>query len=359
MTNRERIIQTLLCRKTDRAPFGIGIGFGTWSDTLSRWRNESGIADLDPATYFGYDTDFLIAPAEYGVFPHFESKVIEEDEEFIVSTDYRGLTVRNRRDLGSIPDFLDHPVKTAEDWEKYKRERLQPRLDERLAGLDEFVEQAKTIDAPIQVGQFPWGVFGAPRDLLGTAEFLIGFYTIPDIIKDMMQTYTDLWLLLYERIAEKIRVDHVHIWEDMSYKNGSLISMELVEEFMMPQYDRIADFARRHEVPLIGVDSDGDVSQLVPVMMRHGMNWTFPFEVQAGSDIEKFRDLYPNLGIMGGLDKNSLAQTKKEMHCELDRAERMLAKGGYVPGFDHLIPPNVPWGNWKYFTENLKKMIGV
>ena len=359
MNNRDRIIKTLQCEKTDRAPFGVGIGFSPWPETLERWRRESGIADLDPSAYFGYDTGFIPVPMDQGVFPHFPGKILEEDEKFIVGMDFRGITVRNRRDGGSMPEWLDYPVKTEADWEKYKAERLQPRLGERLSRLDAFAEQAKTIDAPIQIGEFPWGVFGSPRDLLGTAEYLIGFYTIPDLIKDMMKTFTDLWLNLYERVVEKMRVDHIHIWEDMSYKNGSLISMELVEEFMMPQYDRIVAFARRHNIPLVSVDSDGDVSQLIPVFMRHGINWMFPFEVQAGSDVNQFRDMYPNLGIMGGLDKNCLYKGKKEMNAVLDFAERVLAKGGYIPGFDHCIPPNASWENWKYFIENLKRIIGV
>ncbi len=44
---------------------------------------------------------------------------------------------------------------------------------------------------------------------------------------------------------------------------------------------------------------------------------------------------------------------------ELDRAEKMLALGRYIPGFDHLIPPNVPWRKWKQFMEQLKKLTGA
>ena len=359
MTNRERIIETLLCKKTDRVPFGVGLGFWPWGETLDRWRNESGIADLDAAKYFGYDPGFLCVPAQMGPLPHFDSTVIEENADFVTATDWRGITMRNRRDRHSMPEWISHPIKTEDDWKRYKDERLQPRLDERLADLDEFIKNARTTDAPVQVGYFPWGVFGTARDLLGAEEVLIGFYTMPEVIRDIMKTNVDLWLALYERIAEKIRIDHIHIWEDMSGKQGSLISMKMVEEFMMPHYDRIAHFARRHRIPLISVDSDGHVDELVPTMMKHGVNAYLPFEVQAGNDVEEYRARYPKLGIMGGLDKNALAQSKKAIDKELARAERMLANGGYIPGCDHLIPPNVPWENWKYFMEGVKKVVKV
>ena len=84
-----------------------------------------------------------------------------------------------------------------------------------------------------------------------------------------------------------------------------------------------------------------------------------PFEVQAGCDIEEYRRLYPDLGIIGGLDKNALAADKKTIHSELDKAQRMLAGGGYVPGFDHMIPSNVSWENYKYAINELKRIIGI
>jgi len=359
MTNRERIIKTLLFQQTDRVPFGVGLGFWPWAETMERWKKESGIADLDLVKYFGYDIGFLCVPAEMGPLPHFEQKVIEENADFVVSVDWRGITMRNRRDGHSMPEFIGHPIKTEDDWKRYKAERLQPRLDERLPQLDKFLQDIRSFDAPIEAGYFPWGVFGTARDLLGAEEILMGFYTMPDIIRDIMQTCMDLWLAIYERIAQRVQIDHIHIWEDMAGKQGSLISMRMVEDFMMPHYDRLADFARRHNVPLVSVDSDGLVDELVPTMMKHGVNAYLPFEVQAGNDVEIYRARYPKLGIIGGVDKNAIARSRKEINAELARVERMLPKGGFIPGCDHLIPPNVPWDNWVYYNENLKKIVGA
>jgi hypothetical protein len=135
--------------------------------------------------------------------------------------------------------------------------------------------------------------------------------------------------------------------------------MAMVEEFMMPCYDRIAAFARRKGIPLVSVDTDGRVAELLPVMMAHGMNAMMPFEAQAGNDVLAIRAQYPGLGIFGGLDKNALASGKADIDRELDRAEKMLAAGRWIPGFDHLIPPNVAWGDYTYFMAEFSKMIGL
>ena len=94
-------------------------------------------------------------------------------------------------------------------------------------------------------------------------------------------------------------------------------------------------------------------------MIQHGVNAFLPFEAQAGNDIEEYRRQFPKLGILGGLDKNALARGQPQIHAELDRAQRMFAAGGYVAGFDHSIPPNVPWENYRYFVCNLKRLIGI
>lgn len=367
MTNRERLIRTLQCQPTDRAPLVSWLGFAPWGETAQRWIDESGFADPRGASAFGpwresllgLEPSFQVVPAEYGPFPHFEARKLSEDAEFVVSTDWRGITMRNRRDGGSMPEWIGHPLKGPDDWKRYRDERLQPLIEQRLAGLGAFLERVKGRDAPVQVGCFPWGPFGTARDLLGAEEILIGFYTEPDMIRDIMETCTSLWLAIYEVVATRVQIDHIHIWEDMSGRQGSLISPAMIEEFMMPQYDRIVAFASAHSVPIVSVDSDGRVDEIVPVMMAHGINAFMPFEVQACSDIEVFREKFPRLGIFGGLDKRALAAGMPDMHRELDRAGRMLARGGWLPGFDHLIPPDVPWANYRYFVEELRKMIGM
>lgn len=209
----------------------------------------------------------------------------------------------------------------------------------------------------MQVGTFPWGIFGTVRDFLGNEQVLYAFYDHPDMIRDMMDTLTTLWLALDDRVAAEVQIDHIHIWEDMSGRHGSLISPAMVEEFMMPCYDRMVAFAWAHNVRIVSVDTDGDCAQLVPVFLKHGINMMFPFEVQAGNNIRVYRQQYPTLGIMFGLDKRALAGTLADVDREVDKARWMLKNGGrYIPGFDHLIPPDAKWENFQYAANQLKEI---
>lgn len=347
MTCGERLIRCLTGDPVDRVPFGVGLGWQPWGGAL---------AGKDLATEFGYDRSFAYPGIEYGPFPAFEEVILEKTPEHTVLRDRRGIVMRQRHDYGSMPEWIEHPVKTPDDWQRFKCERLRMDAARISTDWDRFRKKLKATGEAVQVGAFPWGVFGTPRDLLGAEELLMAFYDHPDMIHDMMQHLTGLWLALWERVAAEVQIDHIHIWEDMSGRQGSLISPAMVEEFMMPCYDRIAAFARQHGVRVVSVDTDGDCRELVPVMMRHGINMFFPFEAQAGNDILEYRRQYPTLGIMFGLDKRCLAGTLADVDREVERAAAMVKLGRYVPGFDHLIPPDAKWENFCHAAQQLKQV---
>jgi uroporphyrinogen-III decarboxylase len=380
ITPRERVMRTLLGQPVDRPPFGFGIGFGPWGETVERWKRESGIPDLDVSRHFGYEPAFHWVAINQGPWPPFEREVLAEDAHTITVRDSRGIVRRDMKDNPSMPEFLDYPVHNRREWEQFKAERLQPDAQGRFikpgcrrnlwneepwegASAEEFARhqarRAEEAGVAVALGEFPWGVFGTARDILGVEELLVSFYTQPELVHDIMDTLTNLWIYLYGQVAPFMKVDLIHIWEDMSGKQGSLISPAMIEEFMMPNYRKIRAFAEARGIPLISVDSDGLVDELIPVMMASGMNVMFPFEVQAGCDIERYRRQYPTLAMIGGLNKYALAQGRTAIDREIDKAARMLKHGRYIPGLDHLIPFDVPWEAYVYYIRRLKDIMGM
>ena len=59
---------------------------------------------------------------------------------------------------------------------------------------------------------------------------------------------------------------------------------------------------------------------------------------------------------MFGLDKRALAGTLADVDREIDKAATMIKLGRYVPGFDHLIPPDAKWENFKYAAEQIRDL---
>ena len=356
MRDGERLVRWLTFQDVDRPPFyQIMLG---WDETHEQWVREAGVRKLNLQSYFNLDFGLENVPVKLGMVPPFEREVIEEQGQFYVERDERGILMRQRRDRGSIPGFIEHPVKGWDDWDQIKK-RFDPDSPERYhADWDAFNGYLESTGAVANLGFAFYGVFGTPRDLMGAEELLVAFIAQPDLVHDMMDHLTDCWIRIYDRVTEHVQVACIHMWEDMSGRQGSLISPQMIRDFMVPNYRKIREFADSKNIPLFSVDTDGKVDELLPPMIEGGVNVMYPFEVQAGCDIEEYRRQYPKLGILGGLDKRAMAQDRYAIDRELERAERMLPHGGYVPGPDHMVPPDVPFELYKYFMERLRDMVG-
>jgi uroporphyrinogen decarboxylase len=92
-------------------------------------------------------------------------------------------------------------------------------------------------------------------------------------------------------------------------------------------------------------------------MMENGVNYLFPVEVAAGCDVNDYRMRWPELALMGGIDKRVLAIGQEAIDAELDRVWPAVQTGRYVPDLDHLVPDDVSWANYRYYCEQLKARV--
>lgn len=360
MTERERFLACVLGQPVDRPPYLLL--FGPWPTTAKRWEREGGPrADEWCNARFEPEHAPLTVPVNLGPCPRFERTILGEDERYVTFVDHWGITRRDYKGGTSMSEFLKFPVKTKDDWERYKAERLEPKDPDRLAGdWHEKCTEWMQKGYPIQLGYYPdTGLYGSVRWLLGDEDCLLAFYTMPEVVHDIMDHMTTLYLTVFEKVvASGVRVDVIHIWEDMCGRQGPLISPRHWDEFMGPHYRRIRDFARRHDIRIISVDTDGYPDLIIPPMMAAGVNYLWPMEVAAGCDVNVFRDRYPELAMSGGIDKRALAVGPAAIDKELERVRPAMEKGRYIPGLDHNVPDDVSWSNYVCYAEALRRLVG-
>jgi uroporphyrinogen decarboxylase len=254
---------------------------------------------------------------------------------------------------------MSWPIKDWATWEEIKAERLRlDNISERFpAHWPELVEAYKNRDYPLAVGGFPLGFFGTLVHFLGYENLFYGYYDHPDLIKDILQHLTNLWIAIWEEVFSDVDVDCVHIWEDISASKDSMVAPATVKEFMVPYYKQITDFVKGKGVNIILVDTDGNCDRLIPMFLEGGVTGLYPMEVSAGMDVVKARKDYPQLQMMGGVPKSDITLGKKRIDEFLEDVAFLLQQGGYIPFGDHLIPPEVPWEEFKYYRNKLNKLI--
>jgi hypothetical protein len=161
---------------------------------------------------------------------------------------------------------------------------------------------------------------------------------------------------LFQEITRIVRGDVLLIWEDMCYRNGPLISPAHFASLIRPRYIRLIQRARACGMEAVLVDTDGDCRRLIPLFLESGVDALMPFEVQAGMDVCSIGREYPQLGIMGGIDKRALSLDPAAIRREVDRVLPCFKeRGGFIPTLDHSIPPNVSWSQFQYYLECVRR----
>ena len=314
--------------------------------------------DIDVCKYFNIDEPIWRVPLNNYLCPLFEEQILEDHGSWELLRDKYGVTQKNPKDHCGFPDWVETPVKSRNDWEKLKTERLQPTLEGRLPeNWSQWKKVFQHRTYPLILGGYPTGFYGTARFLLGEERVMMEFYDDPDLMRDIMNYLADFWVSLYDQILQEISVDGILIWEDMCYKNGPLISPEMFREFILPGYKKITDCLKSHGVRTIMVDTDGHCWKLIPLFIEGGVNLLCPFERQAGMDIVEVRKAFPDLCIAGGIDKTKIKDGPEAIDKELRHIPWMIEQGGFIPHVDHQVPPDVSWENFKYYREKLNHII--
>ncbi len=342
------------CEGTDRLPDGIAVMAGGLY-----WPTQGFPLDHDVRKHFGMDYTQRLVDVNLHFCPMFDVKILEENRDKLVYVDVDGVKRVFLKEEATIPTSLEWPIKDRASWEKLKEERLNLKnISDRFpSNWPELVKEYNNRDYPLAVGGYPQGFFGTLAHLIGYENLFIWYCMEPDLVHDILDTFTSIWLAVFEEVISQVEIDHWQIFEDISFGKGSMISVPMVQEFLSPYIKRIADFLKSKGVDIILLDTDGDCGELIPVFMKAGVTGMYPFEVHCGMDVAKVRKEYPTLQMLGGISKSEIQFGEKRIDQMLDSVEFVLKTGGYIPFGDHFIPPEVDFKNFSYYRTRLNELI--
>lgn len=375
MNDRERFLAIARFEKPDMVP----VTGGPRKATLERWYREGLPTDVDLSAYFkfGRGGGMTSCPSQgfewkweqtsssgvnLGPIPPFDYRLLEEDDRYFVWVDSLGIKQRGFRqdwERGwsgfATRQFLEFPVKDRATFLQAKR-RYELRVSERYPeDWVTRVEEWKRRDYPLGVGLR--GPFWWTRDMMGLEPMLVMMYKDPGLIRDITDLCAEFQTGVLDDALTDIQPDHAMLNEDMAYKKGPMVSPRTFREFMLPAYRRICSFLKEKGVDVITVDSDGNCEPLIPLWLEAGINGVSPCEIAAGMDPIALRERYPRLILMGGIDKRELAKDQPAIEREvLSKVPYLIARGGYFPGVDHGVPPDISLANFKHFLNFTRKV---
>ncbi|MHC4915766.1 MAG: uroporphyrinogen decarboxylase family protein [Planctomycetota bacterium] len=352
MTHRELWNRIMFYGEFDRMPVVHWTG---WPETLERWRGEGLPEGADQHDFFNASPMWARATVNLGLHPEFEEEVLEETAEYRIFRQKDGVVCQDWKHRSCIPHFIDFTLKDASGWDEYKK-RLQPDPARIPEDLDEKLAKAEASGLPVAVGTA--SLMGWIRNWMGVENMSYLMYDAPEVYAEMVTTIADLVCWGIDVVLPKIKADLGFGWEDICGKSGPLVSPPIFDRCVAPAYAKVAAKLADYGVKLYGIDTDGDISALCGRWLEAGVNLQFPIEIGTWqADPMAYRRQYGrDLRVFGGIDKRELAKGRAAIDAEIERRKPLMAEGGYVPLPDHLIPPDVPLDDYRYYLDRIREL---
>ncbi|CAG0965832.1 hypothetical protein GPROT1_01175 [Gammaproteobacteria bacterium] len=294
-----------------------------WDKTIDRWHTEG------------------LSAAQTGVFEVHDYFGLDPYKQFWFSTTDATIEAEQHHVEGMVStmdDYLAH------------RSYLFPDHGDAILGMTPWLARQTSGEAIIWITLE--GFFWFPRTLMGFSKLMLTFYDQPELLHRMNQDLLDFNLAILDRIERIGRPTFMTIAEDMSYNNGPMIGRGVMNEFMSPYYKQLLARAKEMEMLTI-VDTDGDVTLLVPWLLDNGIEGVLPLERQAGVDGMSLRAQFPDLRMIGHYDKMVMPHGEEAMRAEFERLLPLMKSGGFIPSVDHQTPPGVSLENYRIYLRLL------
>ncbi len=353
MTSRERILAALERRRPDRLPL---CETQFWPQTLKRWRNEGMPAGVDPVAYFGLDPIACINDLFDPSFQLPERTLSETDEHRIVVDRY-GKTVQSWKRSDNPPSTLEAGVRGWEDWQRGKA-TLAP-SPAKFNNPEAEAQYAAARDTGELLAITPaepmWFVLHL------TMGYECGLRAIardPKLVAEMVATYADYILaMLDQTLARGFRFDVLWFWSDLCYRNGMLFSPAAARRLVLPHWQRIGTWCRAHAMRFM-FHCDGDVHELIPLLIEAGCDAIHPLEARAGNDVRAYKRMFGDrICLIGNIDadviaSNDPAAIEREVAAKVPVA---AAGGGYIYHIDHSVPPTVSLAAYRHLLDCVRR----
>ncbi|MBI2190552.1 MAG: hypothetical protein HYU36_01040 [Planctomycetes bacterium] len=354
MTTRELWQNIMHYGEFDRMPV---IHWTGWKETIWRWHKEGMPEGVNQHEYFQAVPHWTWIGGNLGLLPAFPEETIEETETYRTFRATDGVVQKHWKLKSSIPHYLDYTFKSAADWLEYKK-RLQPDPARLGSDLDERIRRAENSGLPIAFGTA--SLMGWIRNWMGVENMSYLIHDHPDCYAEMVMTLSDLTCWTIDQVIPRMHTkpDLGFGWEDICGKSGPLVSPAVFDRFVAPGYRKIRARLDAYGVPLLGVDTDGMIEPLVPNWMAAGVNLQFPVEYGTWKATpEHMRKRFgKELRIVGGYNKLALERGRATIDQELERHIPLMKEGGLVIMPDHLITPDTPLDDYKYYLHRVREL---
>ena len=325
MSHVERFRAVMNFQPVDRSPIWEWAMW--WDKTIARWHREG------LPTSLAFSQVFEIS-RYFGLDPYMQ---------FWFSTTESTIDATQHHVEGIVSDMEDY---------RRVRPRLYPDHTKSISGMAPWAVRQGRGEAVV------WctfeGFFWFPRTLMGFEKLMLAMVDEPELIHAINSDLLEFNLRLFEQIRRVCVPTFVTIAEDISCNHGPMVSQRMFEEFVTPYYRKLIPRLLEDNI-LPFVDTDGEVTMLVPWLRKAGVAGVLPLERRSGVDGLELRRCHPDLLMVGHYDKLVMNRGEAAMRAEFERLRPLVKGGGFIPSVDHQTPPEVSLQEYRLYLRLLNE----
>ncbi|MGC9346572.1 MAG: uroporphyrinogen decarboxylase family protein, partial [Anaerolineae bacterium] len=174
--------------------------------------------------------------------------------------------------------------------------------------------------------------------LVGMEAMMVYFYTEPEAVREVLHRIMDFHLGIARHYLE-VGVEIVGMSDDLGTQRGLLLSPEIIGSFLVPEYRRLFDFYKSHDV-LINFHSCGHIMPLLETFIDLGVDILNPIQATA-NDLDELRQITQGrMALQGGVSSATIVSGPVEAIRDevAERLWQLGRAGGYFCGPDQGMP---------------------
>ncbi len=199
----------------------------------------------------------------------------------------------------------------------------------------------------------PSGIFESLVDLFGFENLCVFLYEEPELVKAAAQEVGERTLAYIERGIHHEAVCGFFISDDMGYKTSTMVSPQVLREFILPWHKVFVEVAHRAERFAI-LHACGCVNAIMEDIIEDcGFDAKHSFEDVILPPEEAYKKYGDRITILGGLDNDFLARRSPDaIRQRIRNLLETTTCRGYALGSGNSLTANMPRENLKILWES-------
>jgi uroporphyrinogen-III decarboxylase len=246
--------------------------------------------------------------------------------------------------------YIGGALKEPEDLRSVLDQR--PETETQLVKLEQFLKAADSLGTKVGIYAKLTTFFDSTMLAMGYENFMFKLYDNPGFVEKVMEEIFQVQYQVLQRLVQYDELAFIFVADDVAQKDGLMIHPTMFRRLFFSRQKAMVDETRRSN-KLFVYHTDGDLREVIPILIELGVSGIQPIEPTANDIVEIKHRYGDRISLIGNIETELLAYGTEEKVRERvrERIEKLAPGGGYVLGSSSSIMNGAKLSNFLAMLE--------